>query len=89
MLGDQMGRGGDPSQIDMLDMLQRMAREAFGMDVPPEMIEQMLPELMGQMGGAGFDDGYDDEEDEDDGFFFLPPPPQRGKKKKRKSFFDL
>ena len=89
VLGDQAGKLGDPSQIDMIDMLQRMAREAFGMDLPPDMIEQMLPELVAQMGGAGFDDDYDEDEDEDDGFFFLPPPPPRGKKKKRKSFFDL
>ena len=90
VLGDQLGvLQNDPSQLDMIDMLQRMAREAFGMDVPPEMIEQMLPELVAQMGGAGFDNEYEDDEDDEPELFFLPPPPKRDKKKKRKSFFDL
>jgi tetratricopeptide (TPR) repeat protein len=86
IVGDQIANLGDPSQLDMVDVLQRMAREAFGMDVPPEVIAQMLPELEAQMGYD--DDDYDDEFDP----FFPPPPPGRGKKsskKRKKSFFDL
>lgn len=86
VVGDQIGGVGDPSQLDMIDVLQRMAREAFGTDVPPEIIAQMLPELEAQM-------GYDDDDEDDFDPFFPPlPPPGRGKKsskKSRKSFFDL
>ena len=87
ILGDQIANLGDPSQLDMVDVLQRMAREAFGLDVPPEVIAQMLPELEAQMGD---DDDYD--EDELDPFFPPLPPPRQGKKsskKRKKSFFDL
>jgi len=87
IMGDQIANLGDPSQLDMIDVLQRMAREAFGMDVPPEVIAQMLPELEAQM---GYDDDYD--EDEFDPFFPPLPPPRRSKKsskKSKKSFFDL
>ena len=75
----------DPSQLDMIDVMQRMAREAFGMDVPPEVIAQMLPELEAQV-------GYDDDDDDELDPFFSPLPPGRGKKsskKRKKSFFDL
>jgi hypothetical protein len=88
IMGDQIANLGDPSQLDMVEVLQRMAREAFGMDVPPEVIAQMLPELEAQM-------GYDDDDYDDDDFdpLFPPlPPPGRGKKsskKRKKSFFDL
>jgi hypothetical protein len=88
VVGDQIAGLGDPSQLDMVDVLQRMAREAFGMDVPPEIIAQLLPELEAQM---GFDDG-DYYEDDLDPFFPPLPPPGRGKKsskKRKKSFFDL
>jgi hypothetical protein len=87
VIGDQIRVLKDPSQIDMIDLLQRLARETLGMDVPPEVLAQMLPELVAQMGGEGFEEETDDDFDT----FFLPPPPRRGKKssKKRKSFFDL
>lgn len=88
MVSDQIGKLGDPNQLDMIEVLQRMAREAFGMDVPPELIANMLPELEAQM-------GYDDDdyyEDEFDPLFPPLPPPGRGRKsskKSKKSFFDL
>jgi len=87
VVGSQIGALDDPSQLDLLDIFQRMAREAFGMDVPPELIAQMLPELEAQM---GIED-EDDFEDDVDPLFFPPPPPGKGGKssKKRKSFFDL
>jgi len=85
VFGDRLQTLQNPSQGDMVDILQQMAREAFGMDVPPEVLAQMLPELAAQMGVEGLDD---DDDYGPDPFFFFPPPPQRGKKK-RKSFFDL
>ncbi len=77
---DFLGGGGP---IDMLDMVRRMAREAFGEDVPPEILAQLLPELAAQM--AGFVD--DDDEDEDDDPFFLPLPRRRGRKSAKKRRF--
>ncbi|MEO0458265.1 MAG: tetratricopeptide repeat protein [Cyanobacteria bacterium P01_A01_bin.114] len=87
-VGSQLDRLNDPSQLDMVDMLKRLAREALGVDVPDEVIAQMLPELEAQMAGGFFEE---DDEDFDDEFdpFFLPPP--RGKKssKKRKPWYQL
>ena len=93
-LGSQMNVLGDPSQLDMTDFLKRMAREIFGMDVPPEIIAQMLPELEAQMAN-GFADLEEDEEFEDDDdfeAFFFPPGPGKGKKsskKRKKPWFQL
>ncbi|MEO1404039.1 MAG: hypothetical protein AAFV72_22695, partial [Cyanobacteria bacterium J06635_1] len=93
VVGSQIDALNDPSQLDLVDILKRMAREAFGVDVPPEIIAQMIPELEAQMAGGFFDDD-DDDDDFDDDFdpFFLPPPPRgRGKKssKKRKPWYQL
>lgn len=90
VVGSQIDALNDPSQLDMVDILKRMAREAFGVDVPPEIIAQMIPELEAQMAGGFFDDDEDFDEDFDP--FFLPPPPRgRGKKssKKRKPWYQL
>ncbi|NJL44750.1 MAG: tetratricopeptide repeat protein [Leptolyngbyaceae cyanobacterium SM2_3_12] len=90
-VGNQMGSIGDLGQIDMLDIIERMAREAFGSDVPPELIAQMLPELAAKMGGFDpFDDDFEDEGEDDIPPFFLPPP-RRGKSsaKKRKPWYEL
>ncbi|WP_228021458.1 hypothetical protein [Vasconcelosia minhoensis] len=85
VMGAQMGKLNDPSQIDVIDMLTRMAREAFGVDMPPEVIAQMIPELEAQMDS----DFLDDDEDEFEPIF-LPLPPRRGKSsKKRKSWYQL
>ena len=54
------------------------------MDVPPEVIAQMLPELEAQM-------GYDDDDDDELDSLFPPLPPGRGRKsskKRKKSFFE-
>lgn len=82
VVGDKLRNPQDPG-LDMLDILRRMAQEAFGVDVPPEILAQMLPELEAQM-EAEMEDGDEDDEP----FFFLPLPPKPSKKK-RKSFFDL
>ncbi|WP_017301930.1 tetratricopeptide repeat protein [Nodosilinea nodulosa] len=94
-VGSQMGAIGDLGQINMIDIIQRMAQEAFGTAVPPELIAQMLPELEAKMGSRfdPFDDDFeDDEDDEDDDVppFFLPPS-GRGKSsgKKRKPWYKL
>ncbi len=84
VVGSDINLMGDPSQIDMIDMLKRLAREAFGGEVPPEVLAQMLPELMAQMDG-----GFEEEEDDTFDPFFLPPPPPRRSRKssKRRGFF--
>jgi hypothetical protein len=95
VVGSQLDPHGNLGQIDMIDLIGRMAREAFGQDVPPELIAQMLPELIGQM-GSGFnpfdddDDDFDEDEDDDVPPFFLPLP-GRGKSsaKKRKPWYQL
>lgn len=92
VVGSQMDSRGNLGQIDVIDMIQRMAREAFGSDVPPELLAQMLPELAAQM-GRGFDP-FDDDDDDDLPPFFLPPPPGppgRGKSsgQKRKPWYQL
>lgn len=76
---DFLGSGGP---VDMLDVVRRMAREAFGEDVPPEILAQILPELAAQMAGL---DGDDDDDDDDP--FFLPLPPRRGKRSAKKRRF--
>ncbi|MGB7249206.1 MAG: hypothetical protein WBC73_09725 [Phormidesmis sp.] len=87
VVGPNLSRMGDPGGIDMMDMLKRLAREAFGAEVPPEILAQMIPELAAEMAG-GFVDDEDDFDDPFDPFFLPPPPPRRGQKKsskKRKS----
>jgi tetratricopeptide (TPR) repeat protein len=80
------GRSGGP---DMDDILRKLAQKMFGKDVPPAVLEQMLPELKRMMANemSGFDD------DEDDDFFGMDPfgfgapfgpPPSRPKKGSRR-----
>jgi hypothetical protein len=80
---------GDLGQINMIDIIRRMAREAFGEDIPPELIAQLLPEMEAKM-GSGLDPFGDDDDDDDLPPFFLPLP-GRGKSssKKRKPWFQL
>jgi tetratricopeptide (TPR) repeat protein len=84
---------GTPGGPGMEDIVRKMAQKMFGKDVPPAMLEQMLPELMRMMANEMPDFGEDDEED--DNFFgmdpfrfgapFGPPPsrPKRGSRRKR------
>ncbi|MEM1240743.1 MAG: tetratricopeptide repeat protein [Cyanobacteria bacterium P01_H01_bin.26] len=82
----------DPTAIDMLKIIQKMAKEAFGEDIPPELLAQMLPELMAEMGMemppgmAGempiFIGGFDDDAGDD---FFGPPPGFKTSKKRKRS----
>ena len=68
----------NPSPIDMLNIIQRMAREAFGGDVPPEVLARLISEMTGEMGMGGMGPGMfggmpgvfiDDEEDDFDEAF--------------------
>jgi tetratricopeptide (TPR) repeat protein len=74
-------------EIDMMAIMRKMAKKMFGNDVPPAMLEMMLPELMrrmeAEMSGMGFDD------DEDDFFEINPfrPPPTKKKGRKSRGFF--
>jgi hypothetical protein len=91
-VGGQLDPRGNLGQIDMIDLIGRMAREAFGEDVPPELIAQMLPELEAKMNREfdPFDDDFDDDEDEDLPPFFLPlPGPKKSSSKKRKPWYQL
>ena len=90
-VGGQMDSIGDLGQINMIDIIRRMAREAFGEDIPPELIAQLLPELEAKM-GSGLDLFDDDDDDDDDDLppFFLPLPGRRkASSKKRKPWFQL
>ncbi|TVP65678.1 MAG: hypothetical protein EA342_14015 [Leptolyngbya sp. LCM1.Bin17] len=96
VMGNQLNRiSSDPSQIDMMNILKRMARETLGVDVPPEVLNQMILEFMGQAGNPFMDDmpfSLDDmiDEEEEDDFFFLPPPGKgRKSSKKRKPWYEL
>jgi tetratricopeptide (TPR) repeat protein len=78
----------DMDEMDLIDILQRMAKQFFGKDIPPEMIEAMLPELQARMeeefGGFGAPDDEFDEFEEGGPFgFAFGPPPDRGKKTRR------
>lgn len=72
--------------LDPKDMLRRIARQALGEEVPPEIIDAMLPEFEKMMGGFP-----DFDEDEDDSFNFsfdpfgtdLPFGKQKSKSKSR------
>ncbi|MGC1310500.1 MAG: tetratricopeptide repeat protein [Phormidesmis sp.] len=83
VVGPQMDFLGDPSQIDIADMIQRMAREAFGEKVPPEILARMMPEIEAELsddGGFFADDPFDDSIDP----FSFPPPRRSGKKSSRR-----
>lgn len=87
-VGRHVGILNDPSQRDIMDILQRIAREATGMDIPPEILLGMLPELEAEMnGGLNNEDEFDDDED-----FFIPVTRQerrRTSSKKRKPWFEV
>ncbi|MGB3291919.1 MAG: tetratricopeptide repeat protein [Phormidesmis sp.] len=87
VVGPQMDILGNPGQLDLADMIKRLARETFGTDVPPEVLAQMLPEFAAQMAGGFFMD--DDEDDDLDDIFIPLPPPRRksGRKSSRKRGF--
>jgi len=89
IVGSRINRLGSPSERDMLDMIKEMAQAAFGSEVPPEILAQLVPQMMAEMAGELEDD--DDFEEDSDNFFMPLPPPKRGKKKskERKSFFQL
>lgn len=78
----------ESGDIDLMEIVRKMARKMFGNDVPPAMLEMMLPELMRrfeeEMSGAGFGD-------DDDDFFEINPFGQsrstkKGSKQKRGFF---
>jgi tetratricopeptide (TPR) repeat protein len=77
----------ETGEIDMMAIVRKMAKKMFGNDVPPAMLEMMLPELMrrmeAEMSGMGFDD------DDDDFFEVNPfgPPPTKKKGRKSRGFF--
>jgi hypothetical protein len=87
-IGPQLDRLGDPRDLDpldMMDIMKRMAREAFGADVPPEILAQMIPQLfneINQMGGGFDDDDYFDEIN-----LFSPPPRRKVKKASKRPKF--
>lgn len=63
-------------QLNMTDMVRKMVQKMFGKELPPDVLEEMLPELV-KMATAGmpeldFDDGFDDDFD-----FFAEIPPGR------------
>ncbi|MEO0770350.1 MAG: hypothetical protein AAFY72_13135, partial [Cyanobacteria bacterium J06649_4] len=98
VMGPRIGRADDLSERDMIEMVKKMARAAFGDDVPPEIMAQLVPQLLAEMaaemGEGDFEDDFEDDDFEDDSFspFLFPPPPPPGRKrssKKRKSFFQL
>ena len=89
IVGSRINRLSSPSERDMLDMIKELAQAAFGSEVPPEILAQLVPQLMAEMAGELEED--DDFEEDFDNFFMPQPPPKRGKKKskKRKSFFQF
>jgi hypothetical protein len=76
-------------EIDMMAIVRKMAKKMFGNDVPPAMLEMMLPELMRRMEAEMSGMGFDDDEDEDDFFEINPfgPPPTKKKGRKSRGFF--
>ena len=97
VIGSDIDRMNNPSPIDMLNILQRMAREAFGGDVPPDVMARLISEMMGAEMGPGMGGGMfgrmpdmfmDDEVDDDDDFdaafeaMFNPLPSRRSGRKK-------
>jgi tetratricopeptide (TPR) repeat protein len=77
----------ETGELDMMAIVRKMAKKMFGNDVPPAMLEMMLPELMrrmeAEMSGMGF-------EDDDDDFFEINPfgpPPTKKKGRKSRGFF--
>ena len=56
----------NPAGPDLMDMVRQMARKMFGSEVPPKLLEQMLPDLM-QMLEREMSNFDDEEEDFFDG----------------------
>jgi hypothetical protein len=77
-LGPQIGNLDD---LDMGDILG-MAQQIFGREVPPEILAQLIPELLAEM-----EDSDEFEEDEDPFFLPLPFSGRRKKSAKKKSRF--
>jgi tetratricopeptide (TPR) repeat protein len=71
----------NPSQIDMLDLVRRMAKQAFGGQLPDEIIDQMMPELIEEMMGLPGDDAYEPNFEE----IFRPAPLPRGSRGRKSS----
>lgn len=76
--GSKLGRNDGRSQAEMLDVIQRLARETLGREVPPELLVQMLPELLEMLGQdnddffASYFEREEDDEVEDDLYSFEP-----------------
>ncbi len=74
-LRPQLNRFGDRNPIDLIDFVKRMADEAFGGSVPPEVLARM-------MSSGLFEDEEDDFDEIFNPFSFpLPPPGRRADKK--------
>ncbi|UJB72365.1 hypothetical protein HRE53_29835 (plasmid) [Acaryochloris sp. 'Moss Beach'] len=63
----------ESGEIDLTDMMRKMAQQMFGSEIPPELLERMLPELVDRMM-----DDLPDFGDEDDDYFFEPDPLNAG-----------
>ena len=78
-----------PGGLDMESLLRRLAQQFLGEDIPPEVLERMLPEFERMMAGEGPDFDLDEDFDEDDFFEFNPfnfsPPSGRRPSKSKKS----
>ena len=85
-IGPDMGFINNPGQIDMMAMLKRLAREALGQDVPPEVLAQMIPEFAAAMSGelGGFGD-FEEEEDDFEAIFGSSARNTPKRKRKRSS----
>lgn len=78
----------ESGELDLTDMMRKMAQQMFGSKVPPDVLEMMLPELVDQMMDDLPDFGFNDEE-----YFFEPDPldaglpfgPSRSKRKRKKT----
>ncbi len=69
---------GGTGQLDMADILQKLARQILGEDVPPEVLEKMLPELERLLAS----DSPEWEQEEDEGPDFRFPFSRRSRSKK-------
>ena len=61
-----------PGGLDMESLLRRLAQQFLGEDVPPEVLERMLPEFERMMAGELPDFDLDEDFDEDEFFEFDP-----------------
>lgn len=79
----------NPFGPNMDEIARRMLEKFLGDDVPPEMLDRLLPELLGGLEDDMPDFFFDDDDDDDDFFSFGSPFPQKKKAKKKKRFTDL